>query len=214
VARVYAGLRVRILAGEFAPGTRLPSHTALAAEFGVAPFTARQALGHLQEAGLVSCEQGRGTFVRQSVASAVLIVDADPLVRGLLRDRVAQSGYRAIEASSAAEGLVALESDGTIALVLSEVRLEPADVVGFTNAVGAAAQGPPRSIDFLRAVRRRRPAVPLVALTDSAHDLAALHGAAECPVLILPKPIRPSQVEEVFLLTLRPAPPGALRRRG
>jgi DNA-binding transcriptional regulator YhcF (GntR family) len=207
---VYAGLRARIIAGEFAPGARLPSHTALAAEFGVAPFTARQALGRLQEAGLVSCKQGRGTFVRQGVAPAVLIVDADPLVRALLRDRVAQSGYRALEASSPAEGLVALESDAAIALVLSEVRLEPAEVVGFTSA----AQGVPSSIDFLRAVRRRGPDVPLVALTDSAHDLAALHGAAECPVLILPKPIRPSQVEEVFLLTLRPAPPGALRRRG
>jgi GntR family phosphonate transport system transcriptional regulator len=45
------------------PGERLPTETALAARFGVNRHTVRQALGHLQDRGVIQVEQGRGTFV-------------------------------------------------------------------------------------------------------------------------------------------------------
>lgn len=60
---VYETLRAHIVRSELAAGTKLPPHTELAAQFGVAPLTMRQVLGHLQQEGLVSCEQGRGTFI-------------------------------------------------------------------------------------------------------------------------------------------------------
>ncbi|HZR99074.1 MAG TPA: GntR family transcriptional regulator [Chloroflexota bacterium] len=186
--RVYALLRERILEGELTPGTKLPPHTELAAEFGVAPLTLRHVLASLEEEGLVSREQGRGTFVRARSAPAVLIVDDDALMRGLLHERVARGGYRPVEADGPTTGLAALEQDPDIALVLSDIRMP------------ASADG----IGFIRAVRRRWPALPLAAVTGYPADLDELHGTPECPVLILPKPFRVGQIDEVLRLALRP----------
>ena len=61
--RVYEVLRADILRARYPPGTKLASHTHLASHFGVAPLTLRQALAQLEQEGLVSREQGRGTFV-------------------------------------------------------------------------------------------------------------------------------------------------------
>lgn len=56
-------LRQRIARGLWAQGAKLPSLEALAAEFGVARVTMRQAIELLARDGLVSPQQGRGTFV-------------------------------------------------------------------------------------------------------------------------------------------------------
>ncbi len=188
--RVYAAIRERILEGELPPGTKLPPHTELAAEFGVAPLTLRQVLANLEDEGLVSREQGRGTFVRARASPAVLIVDDDPLMRATLRERVGRAGYRPLEADGPAAGIAALERDTAISLVLSDIRMP------------SGGEG----IGFIRAVRRRWPALPVAAVTGYPGDLDALHGTPECPVLILPKPFRASQIEEVLRLALRPAP--------
>lgn len=60
---VYETLRQRIDAGVYAPGEKLPAHLALAREFGVASLTVRQVLAYLEQEGLLSIQQGRGTFV-------------------------------------------------------------------------------------------------------------------------------------------------------
>lgn len=185
--RVYTALRERILEGELPPGTKLPPHTELAAEFGVAPLTLRQVLASLEEEGLVSREQGRGTFVRARTTAAVLIVDDDALVRGTLRERVSRAGYRPVEADGASAGIAAIEGDTGIALVLSDIRMPGAE----------------DGIGFIRAVRRRWPTLPLAAVTGYPADLDSLHGTPECPVLILPKPFRSTQIEEVLRLALR-----------
>ena len=57
-------LRARISAGEFRPGTRLPSVRTLAAEYEISPQTAQNALKELRNAGLVVAQQGRAFFVR------------------------------------------------------------------------------------------------------------------------------------------------------
>lgn len=49
--------------GALAPGGRLPSAPAIAARFGVNRLTVLRALSHLESEGVVSMEQGRGTFV-------------------------------------------------------------------------------------------------------------------------------------------------------
>jgi DNA-binding transcriptional MocR family regulator len=53
-----------IRAGRLLAGTRLPTHRQLAAREGIALATATRAYAELEAMGLVSGEQGRGTFVR------------------------------------------------------------------------------------------------------------------------------------------------------
>jgi GntR family transcriptional regulator len=55
-------LRMRLSAGEWAAGERLPSETELAARYGVARMTIRQAVGALASEGAVIRRQGLGTF--------------------------------------------------------------------------------------------------------------------------------------------------------
>ncbi len=56
-------LRQRIARGTWSSGHRLPSLEELTAEFGLARVTVRQAIDLLAREGLVSRQQGRGTFV-------------------------------------------------------------------------------------------------------------------------------------------------------
>ncbi|MGW5354085.1 aminotransferase-like domain-containing protein [Streptomyces sp. NPDC004031] len=59
-----------IRAGRLAAGMRLPTHRALAAREGVAVVTATRVYAELAAMGLVSREQGRGTFVRDLAVPA------------------------------------------------------------------------------------------------------------------------------------------------
>jgi DNA-binding GntR family transcriptional regulator len=59
-----ADLRAQVESGELQPGDTLPSESALAARYGVARGTARQALAELEGAGLVESVHGKGRFVR------------------------------------------------------------------------------------------------------------------------------------------------------
>src|SRR3954449_3292897 len=56
-------LRELVSAGRLRPGDRLPSVRELAIEVGVNVNTVRSVYGRLENEGLVSSEQGRGTFV-------------------------------------------------------------------------------------------------------------------------------------------------------
>jgi CheY-like chemotaxis protein len=190
--RVFDTLRARIVGGELAPGVRLPSYVALAAQFGVAPLTVRQVLARLEEEGLVSREQGRGTYVRAPARPAVLVVDDDPDVRQLLVGFVEHGGYRAVTAPGPAEALAALEGEPQIALILSDVRMP----------------GTEDGINFIRTARRRWPAVPLAAVTAYPADLDALLDTPEWPILVLTKPVRLGQILEVLRLAVRSAGPG------
>ena len=60
---IYAVLRQRILDGELAPGSRLPSQQELADEFAVTVMTLRQAVAALENDGLLWAARGKGTFV-------------------------------------------------------------------------------------------------------------------------------------------------------
>ena len=60
--------RQRIARGVWAAGAKLPSLDTLTAEFEVARVTVRQAVDLLSREGLLSAQQGRGTFVTASSA--------------------------------------------------------------------------------------------------------------------------------------------------
>ncbi|MCK6393492.1 GntR family transcriptional regulator [Zoogloea sp.] len=66
--RIHQALRERILDGEWPPGLRLPSESALGTLFEVSRITIRQALGALQKEGLIYSQQGRGSFVSRPKA--------------------------------------------------------------------------------------------------------------------------------------------------
>jgi DNA-binding GntR family transcriptional regulator len=184
--RVYVALRDRIARGDLAAGEKLPPHIELATAYGVAPLTMRQVLARLEEEGLVVREHGRGTFVHAQVPPAVLIVEDDMDVRARLEEYVVHAGYRSTATATVAEGLTHLTTDRSIALVFTEA--------GMANRQAGH--------DFIRALRRRWPTLPVVAVTGSSYELDGLLGTAECPVLILPRPFWPHQVEEILRLSL------------
>ena len=184
--RVYDTLRARIIGGELSPGDQLPSYVALATQFGVAPLTVRQVLAKLEAEGLVSREQGRGTYVRAHTPPAVLIVDDEPAILELLSRFVEQGGLRAIAVADPHDALAALESERQIVLVLSDVRMP------------AAHDG----VAFIRTARRRWPELPVAAVTGYPSDLDALLGTPEWPILVLTKPVSLPQILEVLRLTV------------
>lgn len=185
--RIHETLREQITSGALPSGSRLPSHIELAASYGVAPMTVRQVLALLEDEGLVSREQGRGTFVRRPAPRAVLIVEDDAQIGELLATIVRGSGQRPIVTAEIAAAHELLATDRAIALVLSDVRLPEAE----------------DGIEFIRSVRRRYPELPVAAVTGFPGDLVALHDTPESPILILPKPFRPAQVREALQMALR-----------
>ena len=62
--QVVDALASDIRAGQLRPGTRLPTHRALAQRHGLALATASRVYAELEAIGLVVGETGRGTFVR------------------------------------------------------------------------------------------------------------------------------------------------------
>ncbi|ONI71340.1 GntR family transcriptional regulator [Actinosynnema sp. ALI-1.44] len=66
---VVDAFAAQIRGGRWPAGTRLPTHRRLAADEGIAVVTASRVYAELEAMGLVSCEQGRGTFVRDLAAA-------------------------------------------------------------------------------------------------------------------------------------------------
>lgn len=79
-------LRRLIETGELGPGDRLPSVRDAAVSAGVNVNTVRSVYGRLEGDGLVSSEQGRGTFVRAAAEAA----DGDLAARRALRRQIAR----------------------------------------------------------------------------------------------------------------------------
>ena len=78
----------KIRAGDWLPGTRVPSENALAAELGVSRMTAHRALRELTQHGLLTRVHGVGTFVAEPPQQASLIELRD------IADEIADQGRR------------------------------------------------------------------------------------------------------------------------
>jgi GntR family transcriptional regulator len=125
-AQVYTALREWIYEGHYAPGSQLPPENELSRLFSVSRITTRQAIDLLVDEGLVTRQQGRGTFVTADLANAPVKGDMDQLLRKVKR---LGSSTRVRDASI--EEIVADEDTctdldlpaGSRVLVASHVRL-------------------------------------------------------------------------------------------
>lgn len=61
--RIVSSIRGRIVAGAFAPGSRIPNRVRLEEEFQASTVTVQRALDHLSRDGFVRADGRRGTFV-------------------------------------------------------------------------------------------------------------------------------------------------------
>ena len=85
---IAAALRQRIVAGDYAPGSLLPSEAELTAEYQVSRNTLRRALTELEEDRLITVLPGRGRIVAPAGGSAGTPV----------RSEAAEPSYRQIAA--------------------------------------------------------------------------------------------------------------------
>jgi two-component system response regulator (stage 0 sporulation protein F) len=148
----------------------------------VSPVTIRNVQTRLEEEGLISRQVGRGTFVLAPTPPSVVVVDDEIQVRLLVSEYVSALGYRPLEAASPDSALALLERERGVVLILCDVRMPDRHA----------------GIEFIRTVRRRWPAMPIAAVTGYPDDLAELHGTADCPALVVMKPVRRSQIEEAL----------------
>ena len=86
--RIKQHLLDSLARGRFAPGELMPSEAELVAQFGVSRMTVNRALRELQAEGLVTREQGLGTFAAplHPVSSTLTIRD--------LHDEITERGHR------------------------------------------------------------------------------------------------------------------------
>ncbi|KQV20822.1 MULTISPECIES: GntR family transcriptional regulator [unclassified Kitasatospora] len=74
---VTEALRTRVTSGEWCPGTRLPSRTVLAAEYGVGEAVVQRAQEALIRDGLLEGRVGSGTYVPEPRPRLQLHLDPD-----------------------------------------------------------------------------------------------------------------------------------------
>ncbi|MBU70347.1 MAG: GntR family transcriptional regulator, partial [Cupriavidus sp.] len=79
---IMDAMAARIHAGDLLPGTQLPTVRALMQEHRVALATALRVYAELEAVGLVACEHGRGTFVRDTSLPRGLGLEQRPLKAG------------------------------------------------------------------------------------------------------------------------------------
>ena len=101
-AGIIAGLKDKILAGDLAPGAKLPSESELIEEYAVSRTVVREAVTRLRAEGLVETQQGRGSFVLAvpesssfNVESSAIRTQADVLAMLDFRHRRGERGGRA-----------------------------------------------------------------------------------------------------------------------
>lgn len=82
---VASELRRRVLAGNFAPGDRLPTGSELSAEFGVSMSVVREAMSRLKHDGLIFSVQGAGAFVSRQLQASTFRLDTDSSPSDLVR---------------------------------------------------------------------------------------------------------------------------------
>jgi len=144
-ARVVAGLKGKILAGDLPAGHKLPSEAELIEEFGVSRTVVREAVTRLRAEGLIETFHGRGSFVLAvpeptsfTVESAAIRTHRDVL--DMIDFRL---GIETEAAALAAERIDAADRDAIRSAMDAFVTAPPEDAVEadfrFHRAIVAAS---------------------------------------------------------------------------
>jgi PAS domain S-box-containing protein len=124
---------------------------------------------------LLSSEGGSAAapHARNGFAS-VLVVDDEPIIAEVLAEGLRTAGYRVTQALSGATALVLLDAGEAADLVVSDLSMPEMD-----------------GLEFISAVRKRRPEMPAVLLTGFADEAAAVKVEAidEDNTTLLRKPV-------------------------
>ena len=89
-------VRYGVAAGRLRPGEQLPTVRALAVDLAVNPNTVIKAYSELERQGVLTTEQGSGTFVASPPAVALALEDRQAKLRALCAEflgQVAQYGF-------------------------------------------------------------------------------------------------------------------------
>ncbi|MBM7644091.1 GntR family transcriptional repressor for pyruvate dehydrogenase complex [Scopulibacillus daqui] len=70
--KISRDLLEKIESGRYPPGSKLPTEMALASQFGVSRVSIREALSVLRAMGIVSSQQGGGSYVEETIPYALL----------------------------------------------------------------------------------------------------------------------------------------------
>ena len=146
--QIYDHLVGRILSGELAAGSRLPTEIELKDQFGVSRITSKKALNMLAENGYAIRRPGLGTFVLSrngSKASA-----CTQLVRGAQALPAAQQGATALPAETKILGLVMERIDESYGLYLFYEIDRQAAALGYTLLVRLSYGNQRRESEALR----------------------------------------------------------------
>jgi CheY-like chemotaxis protein len=181
---IAAAIRERIAAGVYRLGQQLPASAALAKEHGVALMTVRQALGILQQEGVIEARHGAGTFVadatqrgQSSRTRRVLLTEDDPVLCAAVASALRAEGFQVDVAVSGGEALSKLDAvEGYDAIIL-DLRLPDTD--GF------------EIVDYIKA---NRPAVRVIVASGYVDGEEVLLAAERWPLMLLRKPYTASEL--------------------
>lgn len=124
--QIEQALLKQIMSGEFSPGDRLPSESALAESFSVNRHTIRRALAELAAQNVVRVENGRGAFIREDFVNYWLGASSR-FWESLLRDGHSPSVDLIGSGDAVASGRVA-----------QALRVEPGEPIIFLDSLGSA----------------------------------------------------------------------------
>lgn len=114
-AQLRSQLSVFIAHGRLRPGERLPTVRALAADLGLAPGTVARTYRQLEEAGLVTGQGRRGTFVVDEPANAESLIEREERLSIAAQQYLSRAKRLGVDLESA------------IGALRSAARLDPAD---------------------------------------------------------------------------------------
>ncbi|WP_430592217.1 GntR family transcriptional regulator [Humidisolicoccus flavus] len=154
--QLMRALEQGVAQGVWSPGDRLPSESQLCEHFGISRTSVREGLAHLEKAGLLRREQGRGAFVEAARAPWSWTLPSAPALLGQLT----QDGDSALTSTIVRAGVEMLPpwaaavfqgQDNGQGFVLERVRS-----VGPLTAVHVLNYMPARLSGVLPSIRRPR----------------------------------------------------------
>jgi GntR family transcriptional repressor for pyruvate dehydrogenase complex len=184
---VVDGIDARIRQAALKPGDRLPTESAIMAQYGVSRSVVREAISHLQAAGLVETRHGIGTFVLAAPPLPEASTAILELRMGMETEAAALAAVRRSEAQLAALraalddmlraqqlGQPTVEADVRFHRILAESSANRyfVDLQGQLGKVLSARERPPGS--FERMHREHEDIVDAIARQDADAARAAM----------------------------------------